>query len=132
MIETICDPYGKAAFPMVVKCDGCGETIEYGGWSWRDCGKHYCDACHDELGLRGLDEFRICDRCHKVMWQGFCNEGGEHICEDCWDAFKAEEYPDGFRLTPDDEYEDDDDYYQAYDKERGEWYTVGWFWTQWD
>jgi hypothetical protein len=132
MYETICNPYGKAAFPVVVKCDGCGERIDYCGWGWREGKRHYCDECHEGMGLNAFHEFRVCDRCGKVMWQGFCDGLGDHVCEECWDAFTAETFPDGFRLTPDGECDEDDDYYQAYDKDRGEWYMVGWFWTQWD
>ena len=123
----------------VVKCDRCGIEIEYCGWmpmcktpnGWFVVDdEHYCDECFSRFQFHA-HEFRVCDVCGQVMTFGFCNEEDDHVCEECWNELVAREYPDGFRETPEDEMEEDDDYYQAYDANSGEWYVTSWYWTQW-
>lgn len=129
MIETIRGPRGMAETVHIITCDGCGEPIDCCGSMCEsdDGGRmlHFCDSCSSPAN----QEFRVCDRCGNVMTEGFCNDS-DHICEECWDKFTVEEFPYGFRETPEDEYDEDDDYYQAC-TEDGEWYVVGWYWTQW-
>lgn len=128
----------------VVKCDDCHMEIEHCGWMLSKSGvdedgrafrivyddRHYCDECAERY--EGRSEFRICDECGCVMTEGFCDEFGDHVCEGCWDGFVAKHFPDGFEEVPEDEQEEYDDFYRAYDKERGEWYVTSWYWTQWD
>ena len=137
MLETICTPYGKAAFPAVVKCDGCGEVIE-SGWMPTETGRsegglwfsiveheHYCDACAEQLD--DLCEFRICDRCGAVMTEGYVlGESCDHACEECFGPWMDENCPGGWR-----EVEDDgcDGYFEELID--GEWHGTGIYWTQW-
>jgi len=116
---------------MAVMCECCHTEIEACGWVGALSEGYYCDECADAIG-EPLQEMRICDRCGSVMTQGFCNEFGYHVCEGCWDGYVAETYPNGFRETPEDEYEEEDDYYQAFDAESGEWYVTSWYWTEWE
>lgn len=127
---------GKTA----VKCDECGEVIEHCGWmpevktpkrTYVMDNEHYCDECFGKVQPMAV-EFRICDECGHVMREGFCDEWGDHVCEECWDGFIARHFPDGFEAIPDEEQEEYDDFYRAYDKKRGEWYVTSWYWTQWD
>ena len=119
----------------VVKCDDCHMEIECCGFIVRSAKElgdlHFCDECACELRI-SAPEFRICDVCGCVMTEGFCDEFGDHVCEGCWDGFTAKHFPDGFEAVPEDEQEEYDDYYRAYDKERGEWYVTSWYYTEWD
>ena len=141
MVETICTPYGKAAFPTVVKCDGCGEVIDGCGWfrfeplaesgpgsaGYRyDDNEHYCDECADKLEHRG--EFRICDRCGSVMTEGFCDEEADHICEECFEDWMHESFPAGWRAVEDDGC---GGYYEWYEPREQEWCGTGIYWTEW-
>ena len=108
-------------------CTGCGEELY--DVAYEDGNGVYCWQCEPDTPC---DERRVCDRCGQVIDEGFYSEDVcEHVCEECWPAYTAERYPFGFRLTPDDEYEDEDDYYQAYDNESHSWQALGWYWTQW-
>lgn len=134
MIETICTPYGKAAFPTVVKCDGCGERIT-DGWMPQermadgfhiDDEHHYCDECAQEI--EGRCEFRTCTRCGKPMVDGFTDLDGFYAHEECFDAEMDELFPGGWRQVDDDGC---DGYYEWYDQRECEWCGTGIFYTTW-
>ena len=137
MLETICTPYGKAAFPTVVKCDGCGESIIDNGWSaYPDDSKeilHFCDGC-EPRDIPHRHEFRICRRCGTLMDSGFTDEGNEMgysflCCEDCFEQEMAERFGE-YRAC------DDGDgcggYYEWYEPREQEWCGTGIYWTQWN
>ena len=143
MIETICTPYGKAAFPTVVKCDGCGERL-YDGWMPMDeerdefgdlvayvvdGSKHYCEDC-SLAHLEGKREFRICDCCGAVMTQGYCDDNCDHICEECFEPWMDESCPGGWRVNG---HAGDRHWDGGYYDERidAEWVDTGIYWTQW-
>jgi len=115
----------------VVMCDACGEEIESCGWIAYIDGDEtlVCDDCAPMF--RCDSEFRICDECGAVMVHGYCSDGADHVCEDCWEGFTKREYPHGFRQT-EDEGCVSDEYCEAYDPDSGEWYETCWFWTEWD
>lgn len=138
MLETICTPYGKAAFPTVVKCDGCGEVIEDCGWMTSEMAccdgggvmhreRHYCDGCEPK-GEPNRWEFRICDRCGSVMTDGFCDEEADHICEECFEDWMHESFPAGWRAVEDDGC---GGYYEWYEPREQEWCGTGIYWTEW-
>lgn len=141
MIETICTPYGKAAFPTVVKCDGCGEVI-YSGWMHSysaklngndvllmDEGRHWCDECAEKLG-DCRSEFRICERCGKTMVDGYViGDACTHVCEDCFEPWMDENCPEGWRENPSGEEGEHGGYYD--ELVGGEWVDTGAYWTQW-
>lgn len=140
MIETICTPYGKAAFPTVVKCDGCGAVID-SGWMhsysaklhgndvlFTDEDRHWCDECAEKLD--GKCEFRVCERCGHVMTQGFViGDACTTVCEDCFEPW-MDENCDAWRAN---EHEDDRLWDGGYYDELidGEWVDTGAYWTEW-
>lgn len=129
MIETICTPYGKAAFPTVVKCDGCGKVI-YDGLCDPKCEHHWCDEeCNPESKTW---EFRTCNYCGKPMTEGFMVEGGGwYCCDDCFEPMMNRDYPNGYRANT----HDDDpcwcDGMWDYKDDDGKWYDTGIFYTEW-
>lgn len=142
MFETICTPYGKAAFPTVVKCDGCGEVID-SGWMPTEEGRneggpwfhvceeeHYCEACSERKRLDGdtMCEFRICTGCGKPMVDGMTDLDGFYTHEECFDGEMDELFPAGWRQVEDDGC---DGYYEWYDPREQTWQGTGIFYTTW-
>jgi len=124
MIDATCEK-------PIVKCDGCGEIIDACGWLGYGIDEHYCDDCYANGKAEGrADEFRICDRCGRVMTEGFCNESIDHICESCFESWMNEICPNGWRAN---DHEDvrlwDGGYYDEFID--GEWVDTGIYWTEW-
>ena len=76
-----------------------------------------------------IKPYRVCDRCHKLIKDGFCDmDGGLHICNDCFRTYMNKTYgKDLWRETEDDGCEG---YYEYYDAD--EWHGTGIFWTEWE
>ena len=132
MLETICTPYGKAAFPTVVKCNSCGKVIDSCGFIIKGelADAHYCDECACELRI-AAPEFRICDVCGDLMVEGYCSEdGGLHLCENCFKPWMDKNCPDGWRAN---EHEEAPIWGGGFYDELidGEWRDTGIFWTEW-
>lgn len=123
MIETICTPYGKAAFPTVVKCDGCGEVIAHCGTMASEH-EHFCDNCSTPAN----QEFRICIHCGKPMVDGFTDLDGFYAHEECFEDAMDNMFPDGWREVADDGC---DGYYEWFDQRECEWCGTGIFYTTW-
>ena len=122
MIETICTPYGEAAFPTAVKCDGCGKRIEF--WGTVADGNHYCAECSTPAN----QEFRICNVCGLPMFDGFTDLDGFYCHDGCFEQAMDAEFPAGWRQVEDDGC---DGYYEWYDPREQEWCGTGIFWTEW-
>lgn len=135
MIETICDPFGKTAFPQVVKCDGCGCIIKRSGTMASE-DEHFCDDCSTPAN----QEFRICNHCGLPMIDGMTNEGGWvihdfDVHEECFEAAMDERYGKGkWRPIEGDMTGGNDGYYEALTGDEAdppEWIDTGIYYTQW-
>lgn len=126
MIETIVDPFGKAAFPTIVKCDGCGEIItQCGTMCESDDGKttlHFCDDCSSPAN----QDFRICMVCGQPMIEGYTDGGNFYACEKHFEKAMTETYVN-WREVDDDFC---DGYYEWYEPREG-WCGTGIYWTTW-
>ena len=129
MLETICTPYGKVAFPTVVKCDGCGRAIIDNGWLGYGIDEHYCDKCYCDGKAGGrADEFRICTHCGKPMIDGMTDLNTFYAHEECFEGAMGSTFPDGWRQVEDDGC---DGYYEWFDRWEGKWRGTGIFYTTW-
>lgn len=72
---------------------------------------------------------RICDKCGRVMNQGFCNiEGDLHICESCFESYMNDTY--GIECWRQTENDGCDGFYEYLENKN--WYGTGIFWTEWE
>lgn len=126
MIETIVDPYGKAAFPTVVKCDGCGKVIKHSGTMASET-EHFCDECSTPAN----QEFRICDHCGKPMVDGMTDLCDFYCHEKCFERAMDARYPDGWRINPSGDEGPCGGYYDSLYKPDGSWNDTGIFYTTW-
>jgi len=130
MIETICTPYGKAAFPTVAKCDGCGCVIEDWG-SYGENGEHFCADCSTQAN----QEFRICVHCGLPLIDGFTNEGNDmgadfHCHQECFESAMNKRY--GVGKWKQNGTDDEGEYGGYYDEllDDGTWEDTGIYYTQ--
>ena len=133
MFETICTPYGKAAFPTVVKCDGCGKRITDAGWLRHEVDEHYCEDCYADGKADGrADEFRICIHCGKPMIDGMTDGEEFYAHEECFEAAMDAKYGKYcWQLNLDPDGGENGGYYDAYDGDANEWYDTGIYYTEW-
>ena len=73
--------------------------------------------------------YRVCERCRKLMQDGFCDkEGSLHICNNCFKTYMDKKYgKNKWRETDDDGCEG---YYEYLENDN--WYGTGIFWTEWE